>query len=109
MLWQDDPFWTTCLAFHAFPDDLRSALGRADLLVFKGDVNYRRLLDDRHWPPTSDLATITEDMPASFLVLRTLKGELIVGLRPGQAEALAQLDRNWLLNGERGIIQLVTL
>ncbi len=105
----DHPFWTTSLGFHAFPDDLRRKLGRLDLLVIKGDVNYRRLLDDRHWDPTTDLAEITRDMPTSLLALRTLKGELIVGLEAGQAEFLARLDPQWLLNGERGLIHLVNV
>jgi len=103
----DHPFWTTSLGFQAFPDDLRRQLSQADLLILKGDVNYRRLLDDRHWDPTTDLRSITRYMPTSHLALRTLKGELIVGLQPGQAETLARLDPQWLLNGERGLVHLV--
>jgi hypothetical protein len=45
--------------------------------------------------------------PASFLVLRTLKGEIMIGLGPGQPEQLAAEDPTWLINGKRGIIQLV--
>jgi len=101
------PFWATCLGFRAMPDELWSELAGADLLILKGDVNYRRLLDDRHWDPTTDLAAVTRFMPSAFLTLRTLKGELIVGLKAGQAESLARLDPQWLLNGERGLIHLV--
>jgi hypothetical protein len=46
--------------------------------------------------------------PAPFVTLRTLKGEIMVGLEPGQAEALAAQDPTWLINGKRGIIQLVS-
>ena len=102
----DHPFWTTCLFFSEFPPEIVSSLAESDLVIFKGDVNYRRLLEDRHWPPTSDLAAIASYMPASasFLALRTLKGELIVGLQEGQAEQLASEDPDWLINGERGVI-----
>jgi len=103
----DHPFWTTCLFFSQFPQELRSSLAESGLIILKGDVNYRRLLEDRHWPPTSDLAAIAAHMPASFLALRTLKGELIVGLRDGQAEEIARGDPDWLINGERGLIHLV--
>ena len=48
-------------------------------------------------------------VPAPFCALRTLKGELIVDLQPGQAEALAAADPTWLINGERGIVQFVVL
>jgi len=101
------PFWATARFFSAFPDDLRSFLGHADLVIFKGDVNYRRLLEDRHWPPTADLGTIAAHMPCSFLALRTLKSEIIVGLEEGVAEATAKQDPKWLINGERGVVHLV--
>ena len=74
-------------------------------------VNYRRLLDDRHWPHTARLADIARrtphHVPAPFAALRTLKGELIVDLQPGQAEALAAADPTWMINGERGVVQFV--
>ncbi len=102
-----DPFWTSPLMFRRMPSALRQALARADLVIFKGDVNYRRLLGDRHWPYTTRMEAITTYFPAPFLVLRTLKGEIMVGLQPGQAEALAAEDPTWLINGKRGVIQLV--
>ena len=106
ILIKDDPFWTSSLMFRDLPPALRAALARSDLVILKGDVNYRRLLDDRHWPTTTRMAQVTDYFPSSFLVLRTLKGEIMVGLEPGQAEALAAQDPTWLINGKRGIIQL---
>ena len=100
------PFWATSLFFAEFPDDLRHVLKTADLIVLKGDVNYRRLVQDRHWPYTTRLEDVTRHMPASFVTLRTLKGELMLGLEEGQAEQLAREDPNWLIDGERGLIHL---
>jgi len=100
-----DPFWTSHLMFRQFPPALRDALTRSELVVLKGDVNYRRLLDDRHWPHTTSLEQAAAYFPAPFLVLRTLKGEIQVGLAPGQAEALAAEDPDWLIDGQRGLIQ----
>ena len=100
------PFWTQCLGFRDMPDAVRAPLQRADLVILKGDVNYRRLLDDRHWPPSTPLAIAAADFPRPFLVLRTLKGEIIAGLEPGQAERLAAEDPTWLINGLRGLIHL---
>lgn len=103
----DHPFWATCLFFSQFPDDLRRFLAQADLIICKGDVNYRRLLEDRHWPPTTRLEKIAAYMPTSFVALRTLKGELIVGLPEGMAERLTCEDPTWLINGKRGLIHFV--
>lgn len=104
---KEDPFWTTCLMFRHMPQALREELARSDLVVIKGDVNYRRLLGDRHWPHTTPMEGIAAYFPTPFLVLRTMKGEIAVGLEPGQAEALTALDPTWMVNAKRGIIQLV--
>ena len=83
---------------------LQTELSGSGLVILKGDVNYRRLLDDRHWPHTTPLKEVAAFFPAPFLVLRTLKGEIQVGLAPGQAEALSAEDPNWLINGQRGLV-----
>jgi uncharacterized protein with ATP-grasp and redox domains len=100
-----DSFWTSHLMFCQFPPLLRDMLAGSDLVVLKGDVNYRRLLDDRHWPHTTPLEQAAAYFPAPFLVLRTLKGEIQIGLAPGQAEAVAAEDPDWLIDGQRGLIQ----
>jgi hypothetical protein len=107
LIMKDDPFWTSSLMFRRLPPSLRAELAYSDLVILKGDANYRRLLDDRHWPHTTPLEEIAHYFPAPFLVLRTLKAEIIAGLRPGQAEALSASDPTWLIDGKRGIIQLV--
>ena len=102
-----DPFWTSCLSFWQLPSALREDLTCADLIVLKGDVNYRRLLDDRHWPHATPITDADAGFPKPYLILRTLKGEIMVGLQPGQAEALSTEDPTWLINGKRGLIHLV--
>jgi hypothetical protein len=97
--------YTTCLHYFQLPSDLRDDLAAARLVIFKGDANYRRLVGDAHWPPTTLFAAATAYFPAPLLALRTLKAELITGLQPGEAEALAQVDPQWLVNGVRGLIQ----
>jgi len=34
-----------------------------------------------------------------------MKSDVIVGLPPGKAEELTQVDREWRVNGKRGVIQ----
>jgi hypothetical protein len=102
-----DPFWTSWQMFRQMPPRLQVEITQANLVFLKGDVNYRRLLDDLHWPYTTRMEDVTAYFPASFVTLRTLKGEIMVGLQPGQAEALQAEDPTWLINGKRGAIQLV--
>jgi uncharacterized protein with ATP-grasp and redox domains len=103
----DHPFWTTCLHDRQMPTDLVGTLSLADMIVFKGDANYRRLVDDAHWPHTTRLEDVVDYLPAPFVTVRTLKAEVVVGLAPGQAEALAREDPAWLVNGRRGVIHFV--
>ena len=98
-------FNASSLFYFQLPDDLRADLAGMDLVLVKGDANYRRLLGDAHWPPTTPFADAVAYFPAPVAALRTLKGEIIVGLAPGQAERLAEEDPAWLVNGQRGIIQ----
>lgn len=95
----------TSLFFFQLPEDLRAMLAGADLVVVKGDANYRRLLGDAHWPPTASFDRATRYFPARLVALRTLKAEIIVGLKPGEAERLRADDPFWLVNGRRGVVQ----
>lgn len=98
-------FFPTCLHYFEMPDDLFALFRAARFIIFKGDVNYRRLVGDAHWPPTTPFEYATRYLPTPFVCLRTLKAELILGLEAGQAEALSKLDPEWQVNGQRGVIQ----
>jgi len=102
-----DWFWTSPYHFCEMPSSLYKEISSFDLVILKGDVNYRRLLSDRHWPYTTPITKIIHYFPTSLLILRTLKGEIIVGLKRGQAEKIEAEDPEWLTNGKRGIIQYV--
>lgn len=98
-------FYPTHLAYYQLPDDLFETLRAADLVILKGDVNYRRTVGDLHWKPTIAYDYVTRYFPAPLVNLRTLKAELIVGLRAGEAEELFQVDPDWRVNGKRGVVQ----
>ena len=105
----DDFFWTSPCSFWEMPERIRQELAGADLVISKGDYNYRRLTGDRHWPPTTPFADVVGYFPAPLVILRVLKSETILGLRPGKAEALDKQDPGWLVNGKWGVIQLFRL
>jgi hypothetical protein len=97
--------YATSLFHFQMPEDLRTELASMDLVILKGDVNYRRLVGDVHWPPTKPFEEATAYFPAPLVALRTMKAELIVGLDEGEAKRLWQDDPEWMVNGRRGLIQ----
>ena len=102
---QDNYFWTSPLAFWDLPKALQDELEQGDLVLFKGDANYRRLIGDLHWAFTTPFTEIVGWPQSSIVALRSLKSEVVVGLEIGQAETITQVDRNWMTDGKWGMIQ----
>ncbi|MFN8455608.1 MAG: damage-control phosphatase ARMT1 family protein [Anaerolineae bacterium] len=102
-----DIFWNSSHFFWEIPPALNEELSQTALVIIKGDANYRRLLGDSRWPTTTPFAEAVPYFPAPFVTLRTLKSDPIVGLPPGLAEQLDQIDAEWRVNGQRGVIQFV--
>ena len=105
LLLQTHWFWTSPLSMWRMPPELGQELGQSDLLICKGDANYRRLLGDRHWPYTAPFADIVCYLPAPLVALRTLKSEVACGLTASQVRDVTQRDPEWTVNGQWGVIQ----
>ncbi len=102
---EDPPFFTTNLMYNEMPEVLKDKVASSIMTILKGDVNYRRLFGDRHWPPTTQVVDVASYFPSSFLSLRTLKGELVLGLSEEMIDKIKQeADSNWMINGKRGMI-----
>ena len=100
-------YWVSPLIGWQMPTDLRNQLGISQLLISKGDANYRRWLGDRHWPYTAPLKEILNYLPAPWLALRILKANMTAGMPQGIPEAAAAQDPDWLYSGGWGLIQFV--
>jgi len=114
----DDIFWTSNYPFwhmSIFAPKLYEYLSNSSLLIFKGDMNYRKIVYDCYWPYTTpfieacgnfgkpDFSSGKSFPP--FACLRTCKADVIVGLKEGIAENLDKKCKDWLVNGKYGIIQ----
>ncbi len=75
-----DPFWNGGRFCWELPERLRALLAPARLVVFKGDLNYRRLVGDAIWPAGRTFADATTGFPAPLAVLRSIKSDASVGL-----------------------------
>ncbi len=105
LLLSDSFIWNCPLPMRAFPKLPLADLARSDLVIAKGDANYRRLVDDAHWPFTTPFAEVVRYFPAPLVVLRTLKAEVVVGLDTARIREVAAQDPAWMTNGHWGVIQ----
>lgn len=100
------PFWCSPLSFHEMPDDLRAELDPARVVVFKGDLNYRRLVGDCLWEPTTPFAdTVAYLRGLPVAALRTLKSDVVVGVPGERVEQLDAEEPDWRINGRQTVVQ----
>ena len=106
-----DPFFTSGYKYREISSkspNLAASFRKHDLLVFKGDANYRRLLGEREWDPTTPFSKVVDYFPyASTLALRTLKYPLAAGISADKV-ALAKStygDLDWNCTGQCGVVQ----
>jgi uncharacterized protein with ATP-grasp and redox domains len=102
---RDNFFWTSPLPGWEMPLPLERELSQSNLVISKGDANYRRLLGDRDWPYTTPFSDILAYFPASIVALRTIKAEIACGMQPGQVEKVAAQDPQWMIDGRWGVVQ----
>ncbi|MGW2703305.1 damage-control phosphatase ARMT1 family protein [Streptomyces sp. NPDC001340] len=101
------PFSCAPLPYADQPDDLRAEFASATLALFKGDLNYRRLVGDRLWPPTTCFQEVTAYFPGPVAALRTLKSDVITGLTPHTEAALVATEgQAWRTGGTHALIQV---
>ncbi|KAI0438819.1 hypothetical protein F4803DRAFT_533690 [Xylaria telfairii] len=108
-------FWTHPGSFWRLPteeknllDDLRAS----ELVVFKGDLNYRKLTGDAAWDPTTPfteaIGPLGPGSGVNVLALRTCKADVVVGLPAGEDERLRGADdsgaRKWAWSGKWAVV-----
>jgi len=112
-------FWTEGGSFWRLPKtapELYEDLKESELIIFKGDLNYRKLTADAMWqtdtPFAEALGPIGSKSGLRILSLRTCKADVVVGLQPGKDEELRASQkgddpeaREWTWGGEWAVCQ----
>ncbi|GMF30829.1 unnamed protein product [Phytophthora lilii] len=103
-----DIFWNLYTFYWEMPSELQTRWAReAALVIIKGDLNYRRLLGDRLWPPSTPIDEVVPYLPTAFVSFRTMKSPLVAGIPADTVKKLDKEDPKWRFNGKRAIIQSV--
>ncbi|KAI9875745.1 MAG: hypothetical protein M1830_008055 [Pleopsidium flavum] len=112
-------FWTEAGSYWRLPKTsprLYEDLKESELVIFKGDLNYRKLTGDAMWDPTTPFTTAIGPMGSGSgirtLALRTCKADVVVGLPVGEDERLRAEDdggdsgaRKWAWSGKWAVVQ----
>ncbi|VDM52532.1 unnamed protein product [Angiostrongylus costaricensis] len=111
LVFQDHRFWTyphPYCEMKSVAPDLYKQLSEASFIMFKGDLNYRKLVADRDWPfETTFKTALCGFLPAPILALRTLKSETVAGLPESVARRMCnEPDTKWMVTGEYAIAEL---
>ncbi|KAI9751125.1 MAG: hypothetical protein M1815_001356 [Lichina confinis] len=113
-------FWTLPGGYWRLSEmdtQLFDELKESELVVFKGDLNYRKLTGDVMWDPTTPfpaaIGPLGHGSNIRSLALRTCKADVVVGLPPGLDEKLRATDgggdasgsRKWAWSGKWAVVQ----
>lgn len=100
--------------------ELHTRLSSHCLLIFKGDLNYRKLVRDCDWEPTTPFnvssagrvhsqTAVNGFEPTKFVSLRTLKAETVAGLDQGTLRALQNKfgaeNKSWMISSDYAVVQ----
>lgn len=107
---EESHFWTLPYEFKFMAQidpKLYKKLGEAKLIIFKGDLNYRKLFGELNWDPRTPVDVGLQGFhPSRILSLRTLKCDIVCGIeKPGFLEQVKDKGIDWMITGQYGTIE----
>ncbi|TBU44588.1 hypothetical protein BD309DRAFT_957998 [Dichomitus squalens] len=102
-------FWTSPYPYWNLKElapELYADLRESSLVIFKGDLNFRKLTGDVQWPPSTPFQTAIGPLAGSFpiLSLRTNKADVIVAVDEEVADRLDKSGEKWRYNGKYALV-----
>ncbi|TEB12483.1 DUF89-domain-containing protein [Coprinellus micaceus] len=116
-IYEQHPFWCTGYTYwdmHSVAPDLFLHLSRSDLVLFKGDLNHRKLTYDCAAPASTPFEQAIGPMSnasgaPNIVSLRTIKSDVVVGLGRDGDEIAKRLDNQepgWKISGKYAVVLL---
>jgi len=116
-VYEQHPFWCTGFTYwdlHSEAPDLFLHLSKSDLVIFKGDLNHRKLTYDCAAPASTPFDVAIGPMASSagapkVCSLRTIKSDVVVGLGTNGDEVAEKLDKEepgWKISGKYAVVLL---
>ena len=96
-----DLFWNMPNDFKNFHHLFRRIIGKSDLVIVKGDLNFRRLVEDKKWDDGLKWSEAISYFSYPVLSLRTIKSSCLVDVSENEKEKIGITDKT---NGIYGTI-----
>lgn len=80
------------------------------LLIIKGDLNYRRLVEDKNWSYKDKIEKHTKYLKCPTLIIRSIKSDLVIDFGDNgknKYKRWKKYDPYWRENGEYGVIRFI--
>lgn len=101
-IWHRETLFKDVAEFETWNNDASCAL-----IIVKGDLNYRRLVGDYHWHNSVPIADKVSYIRKPLLIIRSLKSNVILDVKPETVKTLDKSAPNWKISGQHGIIQFL--
>ncbi|NEQ52439.1 MAG: protein-glutamate O-methyltransferase family protein [Leptolyngbya sp. SIO3F4] len=99
--------WGEPRHFNALNKDLKNTLSNSITVISKGDLNYRRLVQDLQWPVDTSINIATAGVPFNAFALRVLKSDALVGIELSVTTTAAAKFEDWRSCGYFAVMQLM--
>ena len=108
------PFWSTGFSYWDLNNeapDLFQYLSESDLVIFKGDLNFRKLSYDCHVPTEATFMQAIGPMATDpgappICSLRTIKSDVIAAIPEAVASRLDEEEPGWKISGKYALVLL---
>ena len=102
-------FWNMPFPFKEMPEKLLREFNDEEvgLIIIKGDLNYRRLVEDKKWRITKSIKPRVSYFEKPLLILRSLKSDTLLGIDGATARRYDTAQPNWKTTGDYGMIQFI--
>jgi uncharacterized protein with ATP-grasp and redox domains len=78
-----------------------------NLIILKGDANYRRILGDKNIPFTTSDSILDGVYSKNIAAFRTLKSEIIIHISEEIINNISNFSNQWCINGSKGVVYYI--
>lgn len=88
--------------------EIKSIFTGNELLIVKGDLNYRRMVGDKNYNPKKKIEKLIKYINCPVLIIRSFKSNVtLLGKTYEEIAKNKNIEQDWQSNGKYGIIQYI--